>query len=236
MLNLVTPKTAAPQTEAEKLFLQLQNDPAAIYYEDDYLLIVNKPAGLLVHPSVKEEGSTIFDFVSWYYRQNKLTCTLHPVARLDRYTSGLVIFAKAPRIQFLLTQKNITKEYLALVTGKLPRSQGLIDAPIARKEGSIIERCISKEGKPAQTAFQVLAEYPRLSLVKLQLLTGRTHQLRVHLASLGCPIYNDHLYGPPGPQSRHALHATRLAFTHPVTQTYLEISCDLPGDLQKLLR
>lgn len=209
--------------------------PAAIAYEDDYLLIIDKPPGMLIHPTVNESGCTLYDHVAAYYRQKQLNCGIHPVSRLDRNTSGLVIFAKEPIVQFWLSQREIVKEYLAVVTGCLEQDSGIIEAPIARKEGSIIERCVSENGKYAKTAYQVLHRHKDKTLLRLRLFTGRTHQIRVHLAHIGYPLYNDNLYGTPGPQSRHALHAWRLSFIHPVSDQRLEITRELPKDLRKII-
>lgn len=209
--------------------------PAAIAYEDDYLLIIDKPPGMLIHPTVNESGCTLYDHVAAYYRQKQLNCGIHPVSRLDRNTSGLVIFAKEPIVQFWLSQREIVKEYLAVVTGCLEQDSGIIEAPIARKEGSIIERCVSENGKYAKTAYQVLHRHKDKTLLRLRLFTGRTHQIRVHLAHIGYPLYNDNLYGTPGPQSRHALHAWRLSFIHPVSDQRLEITRGLPKDLRKII-
>lgn len=206
-----------------------------VFYEDEYLLIVNKPAGMLVHPTVKEDGSTLYNYVAHYYKQQGLLHNIHPVSRLDRNTSGLVIFAKEPRIQFLLSQQEVIKKYLGIVTGTLPADSGIIEAPIARKEGSIIERCVSPNGKYARTDYKLISRREHLSLLELQLHTGRTHQIRVHMAHIGCPLYNDNLYGTPGPQSRHALHAYYLGLNHPATGIFLEISCALPNDLFKII-
>ena len=206
-----------------------------IYYEDDYLLVINKPAGMLVHPTVKEDGNTLYNHVKRYYEANNIESGLHPVSRLDRNTSGLVIFAKQPRVQFLLSQQNVIKKYLGITAALPPALSGSIEAPIARKEGSIIERCVSESGKYARTDYKVLATNKNKALLELTLYTGRTHQIRVHLAHIGCPLYNDNLYGTPGPQSRHALHASYLKFTHPVTGRVLEISCGLPEDLRKII-
>lgn len=211
------------------------NFSQAVFYEDEYLLIVNKPAGMLVHPTVKEDGGTLYNYVARYYDSNGLLHNIHPVSRLDRNTSGLVIFAKEPRIQFLLSQQEVIKKYLGIVTGALPAVKGKIEAPIARKESSIIERCVSPSGKYARTDYTLLKRQGQLSLLELQLHTGRTHQIRVHLAHIGCPLYNDNLYGTPGPQSRHALHAYYLGFMHPATAKFLEISCALPNDLLKII-
>lgn len=210
--------------------------PDMIAYEDDFLLVLDKPAGMLVHPTVSERGGTLYDYVKDYYERRIITADIHPVSRLDRNTSGLVIFAKEPIVQFWLSQQEVDKEYLALAQGMLQQMQGIIEAPIARKEGSIIERCVDYErGKYAKTAYEVLGYYGGNTLLRVRLYTGRTHQIRVHLAHIGHPLVDDNLYGTPGPQSRHALHAYRLAFKHPVSDNFLEITRILPADLRKIL-
>lgn len=210
-------------------------DEGTIAYEDDYLLIIDKPAGMLVHPTVNEWGTTLYDYVTEYYQRKGITANIHPVSRLDRHTSGLVIFAKEPIIQHWLSQQQMDKEYLAIVIGELPNDEGIIEVPIARKEGSIIERCVSENGKYAKTSYKLLAKRKDLSLLQVKLFTGRTHQIRVHMAYIGCPLFNDNLYGTPGPQSRHALHAFKLRFIHPVSDTPVEITRTLPEDLRRII-
>ncbi len=209
--------------------------PGMVAYEDDYLLITDKPAGMLVHPTVSESGGTLYDCVQNYYTRRHICAQVHPVSRLDRYTSGLVIFAKEPIVQFWLSQREVQKEYLAIVHGHVRNSTGIIEAPIARKSGSIIERCVDEHGKYAKTLYHVLGYYGAYTLLRVRLFTGRTHQIRVHLAYIGHPLVNDNLYGTPGPQARHALHAWRLAFAHPVSDVPLEITRTLPDDLRKIL-
>ena len=237
-----------------------------IRYEDEALLVVSKPPGILVHPTTKEDANTLSALVSRYYRKQGWSLNLHPVSRLDRNTSGLVVFAKLPEIQGQLIKQGMQKEYLALITGALPFGHGIIDFPIARKPGSIIEREISSDGKPSKTEYWVIsttnryfedkteaalpytyaADVPsgpaasaaknvtRLSLVRCRLFTGRTHQIRVHFASIGCPLWHDNLYGKiPGPPLRHGLHAYKISFEHPWTHTTLEITSALPEDLNR---
>lgn len=211
--------------------------PEHIAYEDDYLLIIDKPAGMLIHPTTVEAGASLYDFVQAYYLIKGITSDIHPVLRLDRNTSGLVIFAKEPVVQFWLSQQQIHKEYLALCHDNFTSDKGIVEAPIARNLGSIIERCVDFErGKYAKTAYEVLERYQGKALVRLKLFTGRTHQIRVHMAYIGCPLVNDNLYGTPGPQARHALHAYKLAFKHPVGDYSLEVTRALPEELQKLYR
>jgi len=217
------------------MFKELLDDPNYIVYEDDALLVVNKPAGMLVHPTVRQERDALTSLVERYYLAIDYWCNAHLLLRLDRNTSGLVLFAKSPEYQNIIMRSKPRKEYLAIVTGNLPQAEGIIDAPLGRREGSIIERCVRPDGKKARTGYKILRRSGELTLVQLRLFTGRTHQIRVHLASVGCPVLHDTLYGKPGPRLRQALHAFKLGLTHPVTGRDLEITSGLPDDLHALL-
>lgn len=206
-----------------------------IVYEDDFLLVLDKPPGTLVHPTVQESGHTLYDLVRNYYVNRQTAATVHPVSRLDRFTSGLVVFAKEGIVQAWLSQGLFEKEYLAISDNPPRADAGTIDAPIARKEGSIIQRCIDyANGKPARTEYRVL-QSGRHILMAVRLCSGRTHQIRVHLASIGCPLHGDGLYGPPAPPGRHALHCWKLRFRHPVSDTIMEITRNMPRDMWEIL-
>ncbi len=213
--------------------------PLTICYEDEYLLIVDKPAGMLVHPTTSEHQMTLGNAIMYYFQKNQLPYSFHPVHRLDRNTSGLVLIAKLPHIQHLLSHndiKNIKRQYLAFVSGLIIPDEGIIDAPIARHPDSIIQRVVDENGQNATTKYKVIKNFKEASLVELALLTGRTHQIRVHLSFLGHPLLGDDLYG--GSRNligRQALHAARLYFTHPVSGEIIDISSPLPADLLELI-
>ncbi|NCD09050.1 MAG: RluA family pseudouridine synthase [Negativicutes bacterium] len=208
-----------------------------IVYEDDDLIIVDKPTNMLVHPTVKDAKHTLANYLAGYYLQKKISAGIHPIFRLDRNTSGLVLFAKKPHVQHQLSSGSVQKAYLALLTSIPPATEGIIKAPIARKPGSIIERMVDEaNGKYARTDYKVLAIYDNsLCLVRFVLFTGRTHQIRVHSAYIGCPLVGDNLYGPSGSQSRHALHCWRLNFYHPLTGKPIKVTSPLPSDLLKII-
>lgn len=212
--------------------------PLRILYEDEFLLIIDKPPGRLVHPTVSEDGTSIGNAVTYYYQQKNLPYAFHPIHRLDRGTSGILAIAKIAHVQQLLSAQNhslMNRTYLALVHGTtLP--YGSITAPIARKEGSIIERTVSENGQDARTDYETLLTRDGLSLIRLTLHTGRTHQIRVHMASIGHPLIGDDLYGSPYQGfTRQALHSASLSFTHPITQKPFRINCPLPNDMTQLL-
>lgn len=223
---------------AEASSLEPMELPLDIRYEDEALLIVNKPAGQLVHPSQKGHTATLANAVLFYYKETSQPWAFHPVHRLDRQTSGLVLIAKQPQLQHLLSTKNghlFQRSYLALIGGRLTPPDGSIDTPIARKPGSIIERIVSPDGSPALTWYRTLAASQELSLLELTLGTGRTHQIRVHLSSLGHPLLGDDLYGGSRELiSRQALHSSRIEFKHPLNNKNISVNAELPDDMNSI--
>jgi 23S rRNA pseudouridine1911/1915/1917 synthase len=216
------------------------NIPLDIIYEDETLLIIDKPAGMLVHPTTSERLTTVGNAVMHYFSTKNITSAFHPVHRLDRNTSGLVLIAKFPHIQHLLSVngvKNINRQYVALATGVIRPTTGTIDASIARHPNSIIQRIVDDKGQQAKTCYKVLKSSPNASLVELTLLTGRTHQIRVHLSHIGHPIIGDDLYGGSRELiNRQALHAIRLYFIHPISGKNIDVSSPLPADILKVIK
>ncbi|WP_096435715.1 RluA family pseudouridine synthase [Alteribacter populi] len=211
--------------------------PFSIVAEDDHMMVVHKPAGLPTVPSKERPGYSLAHAVIGYYECEGVPSTFHAVNRLDKDTSGLMIVAKHRYAHDLFVKAqqkgNLVREYQALVSGQLEKKEGTIDAAIGRKESSIIERIVSPGGQPAITHYQALAESRNASLVHVQLETGRTHQIRVHFASINHPLLGDTLYGGNSSTiSRHALHSWKLTFEHPLTgkmHTYVE---KLPQDME----
>lgn len=212
--------------------------PLDIRYEDEWLLIINKPAGQLVHPTTKESSGTVGNALMHYFAAKGEAHAFHPVHRLDRDTSGLLLVAKEPQIQYQLSPKgckNFRREYQAIIQGELTPAAGLVDAPIARALPSIILRKVSPDGQSARTHYRTVKTNGELSLIELQLETGRTHQIRVHMAHLGHPLLGDDLYG--GNMDfiqRQALHAFRLSFKHPMTGEHLVITAPPPADFLRI--
>ena len=213
------------------------NIPLDIIYEDEYLLILNKPAGIAIHPSILHYNNSLSNGVKFYFDKIKLNKKIRIVNRLDRNTSGIVIFAKNEYIQECLIKqmktKELKKEYLAIVCGILENSSGTLNFPIARKEGSIIERCVNPNGNPAITHYDVLKTFNNLSLVHIVLETGRTHQIRVHFSYINHPVLGDTLYGNPSDLiARQALHSYKISFIHPITKENITITAPLLSDMK----
>ena len=210
-----------------------------IIYEDEWLLIVNKPAGVAIHPSILHYSDSLCNGIRFYFDSIGLKKKIRPVNRLDLNTSGLVIFAKCEYIQeCLISQMKdnlFKKEYLAICDGIFENKYGTINLPIARKEDSIIERCISDYGQPSITHYEVLKEFGNYSLVRCILETGRTHQIRVHMSAISHPLIGDSLYGSISDLiDRQALHCYKLRFVHPITKNFMDFCGEIPLDLKKL--
>lgn len=214
--------------------------PIKIVYEDEDLLIINKPADTPIHPSVNNMDNTLANAVVYHYLEMGEAFVFRCINRLDRDTTGLLIVAKhmlsASVLSRMVTERRIHREYLAIVRGRLP-AFGTITAPIARKEGSLLERCVNfEQGEAACTHFQRLLFSGDYSLAQVTLETGRTHQIRVHMGFLGYPLVGDYLYYPDyGRMKRQSLHSHRLSFPHPITGKPMEFEAPLPSDMQWIL-
>ncbi len=220
-----------------------QDIPISVLFEDDYMIIVDKPAGMAVHPAGNYIHSTLANALRFYFWEQGIDMTIRPVGRLDRNTSGIVIFAKnshvMSRMIVSLNQPEAEKIYIGLVHGYMPEDSGLIDLPIKRADDSIISRVTADDGKPSKTLYKVLKKHSKASLVEYRLLTGRTHQIRLHSSSVGCPLVGDGIYGDDSKTAhiidRHALHCSEVSFTHPFTNVAHIITAHLPTDMQKAI-
>ena len=215
--------------------------PLDIVYEDGDLLILNKAPGVPVHPGPGHFNDTIGNFLLNYYNSEGIEGDFHPVHRLDRGTSGLMAVAKHPHAQEVLKGQLHTptfrRVYLAVCDGGPQPPSGVVDAPLGPREGSLVEQMVRPDGKPARTRYRVLSAHSGRSLLRLELDTGRTHQIRVHMAYLGHPLTGDFLYGREDRTliSRPALHSAELSFLHPLTGRLLSFSRPMPGDMAALL-
>ena len=215
--------------------------PLDIVYEDEDIVVVNKPAGMPVHPSLNNYENSLANGLMYYYQEQGKPFIFRCTNRLDRDTSGLTVVAKHMVSSSILSsmgmRHEITREYLAIVRGALKPSEGTIDAPIGRTGSSMIERKIDFEnGERAVTHYRAIKEQNGHSLISLILETGRTHQIRVHMKYIGHPLVGDYLYNPDMEYiDRQALHSHRLSFTHPVTGEKMEFTAPLPADMRKIL-
>ena len=215
--------------------------PLNIVYEDQDLLVLNKAPGVPVHPGPGHFSDTIGNFLLHYYDQTGVEDDFHPVHRLDRGTSGLLAVAKHPHAQEVLKNQLHTdqfrREYLAVCVGIPEPRTGVVDAPLGPKPDSLVEQMVRPDGKPARTGYRLVQTHGDFSLLHLVLDTGRTHQIRVHMAHLGHPLVGDFLYGTEDPRliSRPALHSWRLSLVHPVTRKALSFTAPLPQDMARLL-
>lgn len=213
-----------------------------VIYEDDDLLIVDKPPFMVVHPTKSHQTGTLANGVIHHFRSNNDNSIVRLVSRLDRDTSGLIMIAKNQFSHMNLAksmEKNlIKKSYLAIIHGELKNHEGTIDLPIGRPTNETIKRAVLEDGQRSITHYKVIESYKEGALVELLLETGRTHQIRVHLSHVGCPIYGEQLYSDFNDEeliSRQALHAYVLSLPHPRTEKILNFKSDLPEDMQKLI-
>ena len=214
--------------------------PLSIVYEDEYVMVVNKPAGMSTIPSREHPTGSLANAIIGHYEQIGHSATVHIVTRLDRDTSGLVLIAKHRHIHHLLSLsksiKTVERKYKAIVTGVITPLAGTVEEPIGRMDTSIIKREVREDGQYACTEYKTLQVLERYSLVELKLQTGRTHQIRVHMAHLGHPLLGDDLYGGSRELiKRQALHCYSLKFLHPITGKELSFENRLPKDMMQLI-
>lgn len=234
LLKIVFPKEIPSDgVKGEKI-------PLHILYEDSFILVVNKKAGMSTIPSREHPYGSLANALVGYYEELNIMATSHIVTRLDRDTSGIVLVAKHRHVHHLLTKQqksgSIKRMYEAFAEGNLTCDHGTIEAPIGRKTDSIIEREVRTDGQPARTHYKVMDRHELFTRLELQLDTGRTHQIRVHLSYLGHPLVGDDLYG--GTLSllkRQALHCKSIKFTHPFNKKILTFNAKLPIDMKNLL-
>ena len=228
-VEIALPDTAEPRAQPRPA-----PGPLHILCEDEHLIAINKPAGIVVHPSYKNTAGTLLNTVLWHLRDRP---GVRPglVSRLDKQTSGVLLVALSPAVHATLQRSDIRKEYLAIVRGTPRPPRGTIDLPLARQADDRRRVAITEGGAPSVTRYEVLVARDDISLVRCELVTGRTHQIRVHLAAKGWPILGDVVYGEHDRRiDRQALHAWRATFAHPVTGTPLEVVAPLPPDMDAI--
>jgi len=210
-----------------------------IIYEDQDILILNKPPFIVVHPTKNYQTNTLSNGIIYYFREKGENTIVRLVSRLDMNTSGLIVVAKNQFSHMAMARdkESFNKTYLAVVHNKMKEKDGLIDLPILKEEIGV-KRIISPDGQESKTLYKVIEEYENSSLIELKLLTGRTHQIRVHLSHFGCPIYGDDLYGEAdeGYIDRQALHAAKIEFNHPRTLEKMKFEAPLPEDIKNLIK
>ncbi len=215
--------------------------PITIVYKDHDLLILNKQPGIVVHPTKSHPSGTIANGVAWYFQRNNIKKKIRFVNRLDMDTSGIVIIAKNPfgqhQISLQFENNTIEKKYLALVEGVISEDSGTIDKPIGKDETDPIKQTVREDGKSSLTKFKVIEKYKDATLVEVQIMTGRNHQIRVHMNYIGHPVLGDTLYNKPSSLiERQALHSSYLAFNKPRTGERIEIYADLPIDIKNAIQ
>ena len=216
--------------------------PLDIIYEDEDLLVLNKPAGMPIHPSLNNYTNSIANALAYYFQSQGKPFIFRCCNRLDRDTSGLTIVSKhlvsGSILSDMTKYREVHREYLAIARGSVTPSEGTIQAPLGRKEGTIIERTVDWEhGEDAVTHYKVVKEANGHSLVSLRLETGRTHQIRIHMKYLGYPLIGDYLYNPDMEyMTRQALHSHHMEFTHPITGEHMSFTAPLPEDMTRVMQ
>ncbi|MCD7730204.1 MAG: RluA family pseudouridine synthase [Oscillospiraceae bacterium] len=231
--------------EPTELDVKPQNLPIEIVYQDSDLLVVNKPKGMVVHPAAGNYDGTLVNALLYHCKGqlSSINGVIRPgiVHRIDKNTSGLLIVAKTDRAHFGLAEQikahTFTREYQAVICGKLKEQSGIINAPIGRHPVDRKKMCVTeKNSKPAKTEYAVLEEFNGYSLIKLKLYTGRTHQIRVHMAYIGHPVFGDDVYGRPSKLCEgQCLHAKKIGFVHPIDGKYYEFDSELPDYFRAVL-
>ena len=227
--------TVTVRLEEPAIEYPAQQGELSVLYEDDHILLVDKPAGMLIHPSRAQNTGTLANLVAGYYERTGQQCAFHPVTRLDRDTFGVVLLAKHSHAHSLLQAGPLQKTYHALTFGGPSRTSGIIDAPIARRPLPSLLRYVNSEGKPSRTEYRVLEWQGELCKLELRPITGRTHQLRVHCAHMGFPILGDPQYGTEASFARsqslgltgQLLCAHSLEFRHPITGQPMTVESQL---------
>ena len=218
------------------------NLPLDIIYEDEDILVLNKPAGMPIHPSLNNYTNSMANALAYYFQSQGKPFIFRCCNRLDRDTSGLTIVSKhlvsGSILSDMTKYREVHREYLAIARGSVTPSEGTIQAPLGRKEGTIIERTVDWEhGEDAVTHYKVVKEANGHSLVSLRLETGRTHQIRIHMKYLGHPLIGDYLYNPDMEyMTRQALHSHHMEFTHPITGEHMSFTAPLPEDMARVMQ